>query len=189
MGVKVEGLDKLTKNLNQYSLKIQKQVDAELTASAMEIEALAKSLVPIDEGRLKQSISADINTPFRKEVTASAYYAPYVEFGTKGKVQVPSGLEQYAAQFKGQKRGSFKEFVDSLIGWVSRKKIAGTYSVKTRRRTGGKALKDSQNKAMAWAIALKIMREGIKPQPFFFRAFNAIQPKIIDRIKKVIGSK
>lgn len=32
----------------------------------------------------------------------SQHYAPYVEFGTGGTVDVPSGLEDYAIQFKGQ---------------------------------------------------------------------------------------
>ena len=31
----------------------------------------------------------------------NAHYAPYIEFGTGGLVDVPAGLEDYAIQFKG----------------------------------------------------------------------------------------
>ena len=72
----------------------------------MEIVSLAKKQVKAPTGTLRNTIKAE-----RKgktvEVIAGAHYAPYVEFGTGGSVDLNDMLQlgipaSYAAQFKGK---------------------------------------------------------------------------------------
>lgn len=71
-----------------------------LTETVQNIETEAISMSPVDLGILKSSINGEVDgmngiigTPVR--------YAPYMEFGTGGLVDVPEGLEDYAMKFKG----------------------------------------------------------------------------------------
>jgi len=165
-GVKIEGLNKVLKDIQAKSAAIQTEVDQELTAGAIEIRDLAKQLAPVNEGRLRGAIVADTNTKFKKEVTCNVYYAPYIEFGTGRKVRIPAGLEAVAAQFRNQpKRGGFDEMVKSVAEWL--------------RKKGG-------DPKRAKFVAIMILRNGIKPQPFFFRAYDAKKKFILDNIKRVI---
>ena len=64
----------------------------------------AKQKAPVDLGQLRQSIGntkATIQTN-RSLIFANTPYAAYVEFGTGGKVSIPKGFEQLAAQFRGK---------------------------------------------------------------------------------------
>ena len=165
-GVKLVGLDKVLKTIESKSIAIQKEVDAELTAGAVEIRDLAKQFAPVYESKLRGAIVADTNTPLKKEVTCNVYYAAYIEFGTGRKVKIPAGLEAIAAQFKNQpKRGSFDEMVGNIAGWL--------------RKKGG-------DPKQAKFVAIMILKNGIRPQPYFFRAFDAKKPSIINNIKRVV---
>ena len=66
------------------------------------MQAMAKSDAPADTGKLRQNIDIDNSEEFTSKVTANVPYAPYVEFGTGGEVQIPDGWEEIAAQFKGK---------------------------------------------------------------------------------------
>lgn len=98
----VEGLDEVLKGLDQLEKNVIEEVDGELEASAAKISRDAKSAVPKDTGLLSNAISYTKVGDYDFEVVAQKEYAPYVEFGTGGMVDVPSGLEDYAIQFKGQ---------------------------------------------------------------------------------------
>jgi phage gpG-like protein len=52
-------------------------------------------------GQLKTMIQFDVNSK-GATILVPVSYAPYVEFGTGTKVNVPKGLEDYASQFKGK---------------------------------------------------------------------------------------
>lgn len=81
---------------DKFSDEIEKMVDT----WAADTEREAVSAAPIDLGTLRQSSYREVE-PTSATVGFSAHYAPYVEFGTGGKVDVPSGLEGYAIDFKG----------------------------------------------------------------------------------------
>jgi HK97 gp10 family phage protein len=99
---KMEGLDKMLKGIDQYAKDVQEDVDLELRASADTIAAQAQVKAPVDAGGLHNAISTSRNGDMDYEVVAQKHYAPYVEFGTGTLVDVPSGLEEYAIQFKGK---------------------------------------------------------------------------------------
>lgn len=176
----------LTKGIKGFERLIKEMPDKVsdvLNASALEIEAKAKRAAPADRGLLRQTISADITKSLKKHITSHAPYSAYVEFGT-GKfaaqyvATLPSNYQAFAAQFRGGGGGGFKEFIRLLAEWVKRKGITGTYSVKTRRRTGNRAARQSEDLSVAYAIAISILRNGIHPHPFMIPALIAQEPKI-----------
>jgi HK97 gp10 family phage protein len=99
-------LSQLNKKLDNLRAFDKKTLSNELGRAAMDIVRMAKQNVVVDKGPLKQSIKAE-----RKgktvEVIAGANYAPYVEFGTGGMVNLDDMVQlgippSYAAQFKGK---------------------------------------------------------------------------------------
>ncbi len=99
-------LSKLKKKLDNLRAFESQKLSNELGKTALDISRMAKQTAPVDSGSLKQSIKAE-----RKgktvEVIAGAHYAPYVEFGTGGSVDLNDMLQlgipvSYAAQFKGK---------------------------------------------------------------------------------------
>ena len=102
---KIECLDALIKRLGKLSPKIAKEVAMEVNASALAIQSKAKRDVVVDNGTLRNSIQLkEINQGDKIVYTVGSAlrYAPYVEFGTGGLVNVPIGFESFAIQFKGK---------------------------------------------------------------------------------------
>jgi len=99
-------LSKLNKKLDNLRAFDKKTLSNELGRSAMDIVRMAKQNAPVDKGTLKQSIRSERKDKTVK-VIAGANYAPYVEFGTGGSVDL-NDMQQlgipssYAAQFKGK---------------------------------------------------------------------------------------
>ena len=63
------------------------------------------SLTRVDTGYLKNSNDFDVQDKKYKEIFNNANYAAFIEFGTGKGVNVPTELQQYARQFKGQRPG------------------------------------------------------------------------------------
>jgi hypothetical protein len=104
------GWNKKSKNDFMKYLKVLENdlellVRAEVEDSLLKIESEAASKVPVDFGVLKNSIQSN---PIKVQggvisggVSVGAKYAPFVEFGTGTKVDVPAELNSYAKQYKG----------------------------------------------------------------------------------------
>jgi len=102
---KIEGLDALIKRLGKLPPKIAKEVAMEVNASALAIQSKAKRDVKVDNSTLRSSIQLkEVNQGNKIVYTVGSAlkYAPYVEFGTGGEVNVPAGYETFAIQFKGK---------------------------------------------------------------------------------------
>ena len=102
---KIEGLDALIKRLGKLSPEIAKEVAMEINASALAIQSKARRDVVVDNGILRNSIQLkEVNKGDKLIYTVGSAlkYAPYVEFGTGGTVNVPAGYEDFAIQFKGK---------------------------------------------------------------------------------------
>ena len=170
----LEGLDAINKKIADLDEKVQKDVSNEINASALKIQTDAKRLAPINLGQLRGSIQLDPKTSgsLTYIVAATASYAPYVEFGTGGKVSIPAGFESDAAAFRGGKAGSFKDMVAALTLWVKRKGIGN-----------GK-----NDKGIAYAIAIKILQKGLRPQPFLIPSYEQEKPKLIKRLKDLLNA-
>ena len=101
-------LSKLKNKLDKMRAFESKTLSNELGKTGMEIVRLAKREVRYDNGDLRKSISAETNKTTKSVVIqALAHYAPYVEFGTGGRVDLTDMTQlgippSYAAQFKGK---------------------------------------------------------------------------------------
>lgn len=168
----IGNLSDVLKRLDTLEAKVQQDVKNEINASALNIQSGAKRLAPVNFGQLRNSIylkEQKVEKGVVFTVGSNASYAPYVEFGTGGKVSIPRGFEELASGFKGKKAGAFKDMVQALTLWVKRKGIGG-----------------GKDKSIAYAIALSILRKGMRPQPFLIPSFEAEKPKLIKNILNVI---
>jgi HK97 gp10 family phage protein len=191
ISLNITGLDKIFANIEKMSQDVKTKVAIEMNASALNIQSNAKKNAPVNLGGLRNSITLKEEIAIGKvfySVGSALSYAPYIEFGTGGKVNT-QGYESFAAQFKGKSGGSFRDLVLALTQWVKRKGLVGTYSVKTQRRTGNKSNNAKKDEAAAYAIALSILRKGIRPQPFLLPAYELEKHKLLKKIKDILNAK
>ena len=176
--------------------KMGPELSKEMNASALTIEKTAKRLAPGNFGKLRQSIKHNIGEPLMKSVYSELGYAPYIEFGTGKKVfktksggVVNSKYKAYASRFKGNGKGDYKEMLEALILYVKRKKLAGTYKVKSKRRVGNKEKRLEEDTRLAKTMAYFILKNGIPAQPFLIPAYDEERPKLIKRIQQLLKFK
>lgn len=197
VGIKIEGLQK---TLARFDIKkFEPKVQAEFNKFGLRVELVAKQNAPVDEGHLKGAIFQD---PGRLSVTVgcSVNYAAYLEFGTRKFAAeyvstLPADWREVAARAKGGRGGTFEEMVLRITEWVRRKGlgtgfagrigVTGTYSIKSRRRTGSKNIQAQQNRQAAYAIALKILRDGVPAQPYLYPAVNTNIPLLIKDLNAI----
>lgn len=184
--VSVQGINGVKAQFLAATEEIKGVVSAELDGMAKEWKANAQRDAPVDQGSLKAGITYYMDGGFSAVIVSNAFYSPFMEFGTKGKYTPIPGTEAIAEQFRGYKGGDFATMLKMIERWVNRKGIAGTYSVKTRRRTGGKAAIASQNRSAAFAIALSILKNGVSPHPFFFKQQDILWPEMVKNIRRKI---
>lgn len=164
--VEVKGINETVKRLKRLTKEVATDADKVMGYSARSIERDAKKNVDVDTGDLRASIHL-IDKFLDKEVKTDKTHAPFVEFGTKSKVDIPQGLEQYALQFKSS-GGNFADLLEAIEGWVSRKGI------------------DAQ---FAFPIALRIAQNGVSARPFLFPAYFKELPKINSELKKIVNER
>lgn len=171
--ITITGLGELRARLANAQRNITNQISTELKDGANAIAFEAKSRAPGDQGILQQLISVANIDPLNFEVVSGADYSPYVEFGTLTQVSIPPGLEEYAAQFKGDfasgtySEGSGLAAWEAISAWCERHGI---------------------EKEAWYAIYLTVIKVGVKPHPFFFPAVNHQSPIIIDKVNKALDS-
>jgi hypothetical protein len=181
--VKVTGAKGLKAQFASLAKELVTIVDEELDSAALEWVRLAKTDAPADQAALRQSITRKKLGKSKYEIVAQVFYAPFVEFGTKGKYTPIPGTETIAAQFKGYKGGDFMDLLRSIVRWVGRKQLTGTYSVKTRRRKGSKVNRYAEDYAVAWPIAMSILKNGINPHPYFFKQMPLVWPQMVRNVE------
>ena len=187
-GIDLSGIPRLEKRLKEIENNVSVELAKEISASALRIEKKAKRNAPVNLGYLRQSIHATSKDKSTHYVEVGASYGAYVEFGTGGKVSIPTGYETYAASFKGGKSGTLNDMIEALTLWVKRKGLTGTYSVKSGRRLGGKSTKAAQDLKLARFLAYKILRKGIRAQPYLIPAFEEEKPRLIENLKKILNA-
>ena len=114
-GVKIYGVDAIIKRFDAAPQKMMDESKLIIDAAVIEIAAKAKQEVAVKTGALKNSIRHAKYQP-GKGASVSAgntnvRYAPYVEFGTGTRFQIPvypnvnmGDLEAYALTFKKSKK-------------------------------------------------------------------------------------
>ena len=83
MGVKLSGMKELKSSLNSKS-NISKLVAPVIKLNGSELQQKAQRYAPVDTGNLRRSIQLSIkDNGMTAEVTATAEYSAYVEYGTR----------------------------------------------------------------------------------------------------------
>lgn len=167
-----------------------KLVSAEMEESMRTMVGAAQRDAPVDMGRLKDSISYQKVGQLEFEMICQISYAAYIEFGTRSKVVIPPGLEAEAAKFKGKGSGDYFDFLNAILDWVKRNGIGFEHFTETnqaRTRFGHKTVsRQDRLHDVAEAIAFSIIRNGIKPHPFFFKQLDEEKPKLLQRIREIL---
>jgi hypothetical protein len=166
--IKITGVEQAINKLKNVKDDIVQEIDDEVAAGVEKMARQAKRDAPKDTGFLTGKISAVPIKPLEWELVAQSNYAAYMEFGTKGFVDIPAGLEQYAAQFKGSNNSGGVKLKDAIYAWCKRKGIP---------------------KERWWFIYRQIRDKGVKPHPFFFRNVFAVRPEIVRNIVNIIREK
>jgi hypothetical protein len=103
--MEIKGVNSVIADLRKYGKEAEKDIQGVTELVARNIEKDAKSGVVANFGKLGQSIQAVKINDYNWAIEAGgilAPYAPFVEFGTGGLVQVPDELKQQAIKFKGK---------------------------------------------------------------------------------------
>jgi len=102
-GVNLTGIKEIEVALKKIDKQLTQDLSDEMNSSALTIASNAKRLAPVDMGFLRNSIGIEPSVNgLTYEVEAKAKYAAYIEFGTGGLVDVPTGYEDLAILFKGK---------------------------------------------------------------------------------------
>jgi HK97 gp10 family phage protein len=165
--VRVQGLEEAIKRLKEKEKKIDQDLINITEDYTLRVEFSAARKAPVHMGHLRQSISHEMKGR-KGMVNVNADYAPFVEFGTSGKlkssVKVPQGFEKMAMAFKGKKsKGSFEQFKDDLFKWCKSKGIEEKYW---------------------YGVLINILKVGRKPQPFLIPSYLEQKVKYEQAVKK-----
>lgn len=106
---------KLVSNLSAIAAAAPIAAKAALLQTAADIIDIAKQLVPVDTGALKQSLGADPISSSEVHVGSDMPYAPHVEFGT-----VHSAAQPYLVPAFAQAEETFKKRLEQEIAKIAR---------------------------------------------------------------------
>jgi hypothetical protein len=175
--IKIAGLTRLRKKLGHIPENVAKDIDADMAVIANDYVNAAISDAPVDQGLLKNFITAKQIALMHWEIVSGASYSAYVEFGTKSRFKAIPGID--SSKYIGKGKGDYYDFLNNILDWVKRKgigmeKLSATNEV--RRRFGQKAItKKDRLLAVAERIAFSIIKKGVKPHPFFFKQLPIAQ--------------
>jgi hypothetical protein len=188
INVNIVGYKQFQDSLKKMPSTLRKQVGTYTRAAADQFRELAIKDAPADvvNPGIRSEITVNSISELRHEVVSGSDHSAPMEFGTKGKFTPIVGID--ASEFRGKPTGgTFKEMLRNIENWVHRKGIAGTYSVKTKRRTGNKATQQQQNKQAAYLIARSILNKGVTPHPFFFKQIPIVRRDLFRKIRNILN--
>lgn len=191
--IEVTNLKELQGKLEKMTDNVQRKLKDELNVFADNTVTEAKRMAPVDEGFLRNSISAKKVTAISKkmevEIIVAADYAAYIEFGTRKfaaayVATLPPEWQEYAAKFKGKGGGTMDDFIQRIMAWVERKGIG---AMQTKSGNVSKSA-DSYDKmqAAAYGIAINILQNGIKQHPFLFPAVENNKKIFLDKVNDIV---
>jgi hypothetical protein len=170
----IEGMEEQLQRLTQYDQVTNRHMVKAMHEAVTMAEAAIIPKVPVGiSGRLKNSIGSQVLETGPGSII--------------GKVGSSLKDEEYPKVMEfGRKPGKMPP-VDALVPWVHRKRIAGSYSIKTKRRLGGRAQQGSEDRAVAYMIARSIGRKGIKGHFFMKQGYEKVKGKILNKFKKALN--
>ena len=97
----IRGFKEIDAALNKRIDDLTKKVDAEMDKAVFDINEKQVAYTPVGTGVLSGNNRFSIEKPLNKELYNKTDYGGYVEFGTGGLVDIPTGLEDQALPWKG----------------------------------------------------------------------------------------
>jgi hypothetical protein len=171
LSLTIGNLDAVLAEIKSYPKDIEQIINNEFTAFGVGMANDAKINAPVNEGALRESINF---TAYNLKIAVGAYieYAAFVEFGTKSfaaayVASLPEDWQAFAAEHQGTGEGTFAELLTAIMKWVELKGLAT-----------GKDIKQA-----SYLIARKIVRDGIKAQPYLYPAFEKNKLELIENLK------
>lgn len=164
----IPGLADLMNDLANYPKMANKHLLRAMKQATVTIQSAIVPLVPVGvNGRLKGSIGSEIEDHGAGSIVGRV--------GSSLKNEVYPQVMEFG---RAPGHGVSAEGIEQLTRWVHVKHITGIYSIKTHRRTGGKAAQAEEDRAMAFAIARAIKARGIKARGFMKQGFERSQSKV-----------
>lgn len=190
--MEIKGLDALIKKTENLAADARKDTQTALNDFADRVASGAKQLVASnssDEGKLLGSINAKYGD-LSASVVVGANYAAFIEFGTRKfaasyVASLPQDWKTFAATFRGKSPdgGTFDDFVQAIMAWVQRKGI-GARKTKSGNNSGSRDSLSAMQSA-AYAIALNILQNGIRPKPFLYPSVEKETPVLLADLKDI----
>lgn len=120
----------------------------------------------INNGEILNIYADPVGEDLKTEIVAKANHASFIEFGTKKfaakyVATLPKEWQQLAASERGKMTGTFEQLVINLTLWVHQKQLV----------KGGGKNKPAQEKQLAYEIAKRIARNGIRARPYLYPAY------------------
>lgn len=160
-------MKRFNEQLKKFNAKKTKQLQDLTQLAGIKIASAAKSKAPRYQSRLINSIRPiSSRNKLSVRVNSNVEYAAFVEFGTKSKAQIPAELAQYASQFKVSTPSNFDQFYKDIKKWCGKKGI---------------------DEKAAYPIAISLIKDGQRAQPFLYPAFKEERTKYINAIKQLIA--
>jgi len=172
------GVNELKDKFDTTDENTRAKMAAIIRTHSLAIQNDAKILAPVDMGLLRASIKARYyKNGLVSEIGTDTGYALFVEFGTgpAGRRGHPDGGPVPASYVHGS--GGKMPPIDLILEWMKRKGI----------RPKGKQTPGSL-RSLAFLIARKIGKHGMKARPFMFPAYEKNRPAFerdIQDLKKV----
>lgn len=145
---------------------MKQETDSLMALAANDYVNRAVNDAPVDQGILRNEISSLREGEMNYVVVSGAEWSAFIEFGTKSRVQIPSDLTAYAAQFKGGgvKSGDVKQMI---FDWCKRVGLP---------------------EGVWWSVFINIMTIGIHPHPFFFKHREEVTKQLMNDLKPAIAN-
>lgn len=203
LNLTIKNLDKTLAEIKSYPQDIERIINNEFKAFAINMSTDAKINAPVNEGALRESINFNLGS-LSLAVGAYIEYAAYLEFGTKSFAEayvssLPEDWQELALQSKGSGGGTFADLLLAIMKWVELKGITMEPTMyeqedeylygKLKNSTPKQKSAEEEQQQLAYLIARKIVRFGIKPQPFLYPAFEKNKIELIENLKVQLNVK
>lgn len=76
-------------NLTKIAARLPEAASEIVRKAAFDVEANAKAVVPVDTGKLKNSITSEFPSPTKAIIAPHTEYAHFVEYGTRRMRAIP----------------------------------------------------------------------------------------------------
>lgn len=170
--LEIVGLNAVLDKFKTYPETVQKVANAELKAWADDVARDAKANLQVrtsNTGALAGSITP-LYGDMSASVTVNSNYGAYVEFGTRKFAAdyvsgLPNDWQKLAQGAKGPGGGNIDQFKASIMQWAKDRGI---------------------DEKLVFPIMRKILRDGIRPQPYLYPAVNKNTPLLIQRLKELL---